>query len=232
MEGAYYFTYLAVNETRKKNNNFPYYYFGQHCAKDLNDGYIGSNGLLNEHKNKGDIIRSYPLQFFDNIFQLGDAEYNLIKFNNAVKDERFYNKANQRFYNKPFEYGIADETRKKISVNTKKQMRNPSVIKKMKDGIFKHNKEYPWSEERRKKQSEKLKGHPGWTKGKPISIEHKQKLSKALKNRKFTTSHKTNLRESILKASTIMCPYCNKEFKPWNYARWHGEKCKHKLLNQ
>lgn len=35
-------------------------------------------------------------------------------------------------------------------------------------------------------------------------------------------------RQEKLAAPKILCYYCNKNFDPMNYARWHGDKCKHK----
>jgi hypothetical protein len=33
---------------------------------------------------------------------------------------------------------------------------------------------------------------------------------------------------TILAAPKIKCYHCNKEVDSMNYARWHGDKCKHK----
>jgi hypothetical protein len=62
------------------------------------------------------------------------------------------------------------------------------------------------------------KGKPGSKKlvGVPKSEEHKKRISEGrLKGKK---------------AEHLICSYCTKECDPGNYSRWHGEKCRFKIL--
>jgi hypothetical protein len=60
---------------------------------------------------------------------------------------------------------------------TEAQKRHLSEVKK---GINPH----VWTDEMREKQSESQKGHPGYTKGKHLSKEHRARISKGMKGHK------------------------------------------------
>lgn len=99
MEGAYYFTYETVNFTKMK------YYIGQHCTKDLNDGYFGSSEELIKDIKSGDDYEVNIISFYNNIYDLGYAEHSLIKERNCLKDKDYYNLRNRLYFNETFEYG-------------------------------------------------------------------------------------------------------------------------------
>jgi group I intron endonuclease len=118
------------------------------------------------------------------------------------------------------------------------------------------NKGKPWKEDIRKKQSEshkdlkqsqetkekrnkKLKGKIPWNKGKKkcFSDETLKKLSKVHKGKPNGFQGKHHKKESIKKISItmknkpkIICEYCNRKISNTSYIRWHGDKCKSKIL--
>lgn len=114
MEGAFYYTYITTNLSRKEKGLVPYLYIGQHCTKNLDDGYYGSSKGLTGHIARGDKIKIKILRFFTNIYDLGDAEFITIRMCNAVKSQDYYNKDNRLYYNKTFEYGQPESVKIKL----------------------------------------------------------------------------------------------------------------------
>lgn len=93
MEQAFYYLYETINLTNGRK------YIGQHCTYDLDDGYYGTskelkNDIKSGHKYKVNIIKH-----FDNIFDLGFAEFMEIKNRNALKDPTYYNKDGRIHFN-------------------------------------------------------------------------------------------------------------------------------------
>lgn len=74
------------------------------------------------------------------------------------------------------------------------------------------------SNETKEKISAALKGHPGHTKmkGIPKTDEWKKKISEGRLNGK--------------KSERKVCPHCSKLSDPANHSRWHGEKCRFKII--
>lgn len=97
------------------------------------------------------------------------------------------------------------------------------------------NKSYGWLRR-------KHKGKPAHNKGKTVSIETRAKISA---NHKGNTG-KTHSDETRAKISAAMkgkiphnkgipkskelCPHCNKEVSKTNMTRWHGDKCKLRII--
>ena len=94
----------------------------------------------------------------------------------------------------------------------------------------------------KRKQTMKSRGIGPWNKGK-TKEEHSglQKLSEYnklyreqgrlpnigdfVRGTKFSEEHKNSLRESAKKVKKIFCDHCGGEFRPANFARWHGINC-------
>src|SRR3990167_674765 len=59
-------------------------------------------------------------------------------------------------------------------------------------------------------------------------MEMGNKLSEALKGRKFSKEHKENLKNSMLNRPKETCVYCGIKCSLLNLIRWHNDKCKWK----
>lgn len=103
-----YYLYVTYNLTNNKK------YIGQHCTHNLYDDYYGSCKELKKDIINGDRYQVCILSFYDNIFDLGNAEFDYIKQMKAVKDDNYYNKSNTRYFNRHFEYGVKELTKKKM----------------------------------------------------------------------------------------------------------------------
>jgi len=47
----------------------------------------------------------------------------------------------------------------------------------------------------------------------------------------MTRKKESRPRKSKPPAKKIMCVYCDREFNPNTYSRWHGERCKHNAVH-
>lgn len=72
--------------------------------------------------------------------------------------------------------------------------------------------------------------------GRELSIEHRNNISKGLQGRnswnkdlKLSQKHIDSIKEGIQKNKKV-CEYCNKELDSANYNKWHGDKCKLKII--
>jgi len=112
------------------------------------------------------------------------------------------------------------------------------------------------SEESRRRQSESLKGHPGYNRGMRMSPDTLKRMSAAHKGKqhclgnKLTDEHKRNISEAVRGANhpnygkqpsdttrkkmqeasanrkKFLCPYCRNEYFKVHLEHWHGDKCK------
>lgn len=136
------------------------------------------------------------------------------------------------------------EVRKKLSIAQTGRIKTKNEIEK----IRKSNTGKIRSLETRKLQSKIKKGiklsqihienikqssFGKHNKGMTRSLEINQKISNSLKGKKYperkklSKEYKQYLSEIMKNISKILCPYCNSEYFPAPYKRWHGEKCKH-----
>jgi len=144
-----------------------------------------------------------------------------------------------------------DETRKKLSERaktfkhtkeSKEKIRISHIGKfhtdetKLKISIKKSGKE-TWmkgkhhTDESKQKLSIAGMGRVGWNKGLALSDETKLKISKNRKNILHTEDTKLRMSESHRNTKKLVCPHCNKNIDPGNYAKHHGDKCKSKILS-
>lgn len=121
MKKAFYYLYVITNLTTRRK------YIGQHCTYYLNDGYTGSNKELNEAIANGDKFKIRILKFFDNIFDLGYAERDLILLLKADRNPKYYNKDHRLYFNHCFERNskviaaISKGVKKAINNHTKEE---------------------------------------------------------------------------------------------------------------
>ena len=140
----YYLLYETLNLANGKR------YVGQHCTRDLYDGYFGSNEDLKNDVERGNKIRVIILKHCRDIFELGDLEYEEIEKVKAYNNDKYYNKHITRFYNKCFEYGHTENTKKKIA-KALKGKKKPARTKEHKDNLSKSLKGRILSEDHKRK---------------------------------------------------------------------------------
>lgn len=108
-----------------------------------------------------------------------------------------------------------------IPSEERRAQQSESMNKKVQDGTF----NYPGLSLKGKKQSKeqvekRMKVHMGAKR----SVTTCQNISKAAEGRVQT---KEIIEKRIL---YVVCEYCGKEVDKGNHTRWHGDKCKHKLI--
>ena len=187
MKDAFYYLYEIVNLTNGKK------YIGQHCTKDLNDNYVGTSKQLRQDIKNGDKYNVNIIQHFANIFDLGDAEFEMIKKTNACNKSEYYNKYNSRYYNVHFEFGRTD-----AEINKQKQ-----TISLNHANAGEKNPMYG--------MGHKLIGNKNGSFGIGNATGKKWKVVNRKPQPKST------------------CIYCHKTVPVNIIARYHNEKCKHKI---
>jgi hypothetical protein len=166
----YYYLYETTNLTNGRK------YIGQHCTRDLKDGYYGSDKNLKKDIENGDSYSVSIIQHYENIFDLGKAEYEFIKNKGIISDPIYYNVTGSLFFNYAFENGLSKKTKDKIRDTSKK--------------IF-HTEE--WN----RKISESLRGKIGTMRGKHFSEEHKRKISESERGKILSEETKKKISESL-----------------------------------
>jgi hypothetical protein len=131
--------------------------------------------------------------------------------------------ANTGIKNPFFNKQHSDETKEKMSISASKPKskiwkESASVNRK---GKTPHNKNKTFEE----------------SYGTERAAELKKKVANAgEKNGFFGKKHSEEQRQrkraEKLEAPKLKCYYCSKEVDQMNYARWHGDKCKHKGINE
>ncbi len=148
----------------------------------------------------------------------------------------------------------SEETKEKMKISAKNR---PRPSKETIEKRLYSNRDYKHSDETKNKISKSKAGQPSWNKGlkcKPLSEEHKRKISIGNKGKIISEEQKAIIRESnrtrIItdetrtkmsisakkrgtwnkgkKSRTIICPKCEKEGGVSAMKRWHGlngEKC-------
>jgi hypothetical protein len=145
---------------------------------------------------------------------------------------------------------IKDEEVKLIKEYGRKDLKLGSLVNMTDGGEGQINRK--WSIESKLKSSkshfgkklskshiENLKKHLYGNKshtGRKFSTEHRDNISKGLQGRdawnkdlKLSIEHITSIKEGIKKNKKI-CEHCYKEFDCANYTKWHGDKCKLKII--
>ena len=160
-------------------------YIGQtHRIKDSNK-YMGSGNIIKAiikkygknvlHKEilKDNIKCITALNLYEKIFikkhnTISPNGYNLAIGGNGCMVKPKLEEINKRISDKLKGHNVSDETRKRISHNTKLAMSNPEIIKRLsnaKKGKPPHNKGIPHSEKSKQLNREKHIGKIPWNKG-------------------------------------------------------------------
>ena len=228
MDGAYYYVYETTNLTNDKK------YIGQHCTRDLEDGYYGSCKELKKDIGNGDEYEVEILKFCKNIWHVGHEEKWAVKRVNGVHSKRYYNTQNPLFINYPFEFGMTDESKRKMS---RSSLGNIPWIKG-KTHTVESKKKMKGSRESMTGENSPNFGKKGELSpnfGRNHTKDACEKISQALIGKKFSKTHIKNLSLALRgktsptkgkKQPTVECEYCGIICSKLNYTRWHGDNCK------
>jgi len=230
----YHYTYKVSIKSGK-------YYVGRHSTKRLNDGYIGSGKWIKSLKNKESIIKEI-LSFYDNFEDLKIAESKLIKEHiNEINCMNFNNNSIG------FAYGDLNPSKtqnmRKIMSERIKGNKNPSKREEVRLKMSLSQKGKPSMKKGIKRTEEEKRRMAEGRIGLKYSIEGRRKLSESrkkqyengerkipsFKNLKHTDEYKNIMREKSLNREKITCIFCNNNFKPHTFKRWHGENCKRRI---
>jgi len=95
--------------------------------------------------------------------------------------------------------------------------------------------EYSWNANKKftEKQKKNMKGRKSWNEGlklKPLTEDHKKKISNKISGITRSDEYKKKMSESLKGRThkTATCPHCGINCTVFNLSRWHGDNCKHK----
>jgi uncharacterized protein YlzI (FlbEa/FlbD family) len=202
-------------------------YIGKHKTSNLDDNYLGSGLYLQKSIQKygRENFERKVLFVFDNENEMEEKEKELVN-SELIRNDQYYNISlgGQGGITVLYEEHPAyEETCQKISIGRKNKSEKLSVIckqlhKQRKIGMYGKKQ----SDNQKRIVSEKLSGVP-----KKIESVNKQKES----------LHKTLNTEGYVHPNTgkkkpvKQCPYCSRVIDLGNFARYHGDKCKHRTLD-
>jgi hypothetical protein len=220
------------------SSNIRYYgiKFAQGCQPtDLGTTYFSSSRIVKK------LIKEEGIQNFRfeirKIFKTRDEairwEKRFLTRINAAQSPHWFNKHNGtlNFY-RALGY--------KCSESTKQNMRKPKSKEhraKLKEHLDKNRKIPEWTENRKEKQSAKMRGtgnhnygksdHPGAIKFQIIAKSRKGKTREELYGKEKAEELRIKCKRP--KAEKVPCIHCNKYIKgPAYMKKWHGDNCKNK----
>lgn len=201
----------------KQHNVTGLKYFGKTSVQDPYT-YKGSGKRWKRHLQKhGNDITTVMVKKFDNIQEASDWALKFSVENNIVNSKEWANMIEENAMDGgSLSEWHTPESRKKMS-DAKKANPCPQNIAG-----------WTHKEETKKKMSKAAKDRvkrDGPPKGMWVAGSHPNK-GKKLGPR--SEQHIKNLKESIKKQKVYTCEHCGKEAFGGNYARWHGDNCKHK----
>lgn len=229
----YHYLYKIISPSGK-------YYVGRHSTKNINDNYMGSGKWIRSIKDKTKLKKEI-ISFFENFDELLLFEKKIIEEN--IDNDKCMNYNNNSI---GFSYGESNpakrESQRKKTSNRVKGNKNPSkkdsVRKKISSslkGKISPNKGKKLSKEQRQNISKgrtgikySQEGKEKLSKSRKIQYEKGERIVPSFEGKKHTEEYKQKMKESMLNRKTIICEYCNNEFKPHTFKRWHGKKCKFK----
>lgn len=234
---CFYYTYKIVSLLPDK----PYYYYGIHKTKVLEDGYFGGGQRLQSTVKKygKENFRKNILKFYENYDQLIKAEKGLVG-NLYETDPWCLNLVAGGGTTHGFHRPRTEEEKRHLSEYNKVHSKwaqgnafdDPEFRERHKRGVS--------SAEARRKMSESHKGT-----GKPMTEEQykrhleicrsekwRKAVSEAAKRHVRTQEHTEHLNLALKNQKKYTCPYCGKVTTGGNFKRWHGENCKMKAYGQ
>lgn len=195
----FHITYITTNLVNNKQ------YVGDHSTNNINDSYLGSGTLVLK------AIKKYGRENFKReIIQICESKEEA--FNLQEKYIKEYNTLYPAGYNISPKGG--HNTKNCFSVETKRK-------------IGKSSKGRKWSEESRKKVSDRVSGkdNPMYRRGYKISGEkngifggHTEEAKIKMRKAK-SKSHIENLKKSLNRQKKYRCPHCNKIYQAGNLTR-------------
>ena len=186
-DSKFYFgvRYRNIKFNRSPKNDFAKFYF--------------SSGRLKEEFEKNPSDFKYRLVCtFDTVKEAQKYEVKinkrLVKRKNSANIAAFpfINLEDKKAYNNLLKSRRSDEYREKLrKVNLGKKLSKESLEKRQKNRTYN-----PWSEERKQRMSQLLKGRK-------ISLESREKLKSKLKGRKLSKEHIENLKKAWKKSKAL-----------------------------
>lgn len=248
MEQIYYYTYKISSLIPEK----PYYYFGRHKTKNLNDTYFGSGvkwlDVLQKYGKEN--FKFEILEYFNSNEEVNQAERDLI--GDQYKSYWCLNccEGGQTTFGWKHSEETKQQLRDRLLGSTQTEESNKKRSQKLKGRIFtEEHKQKIGNKHKNKVVSEGSKrtmknnhadfsGQRNPMFGKNHSDETKQSLSKLKTG--FVYSDERNmqiskrLKEIGHKVPDIKlnCPHCGMITNLGNYYRWHNDNCKSKMKQQ
>lgn len=230
----FYYTYITrlIDSDR--------YYVGRHQSKKHPeyDKYYGSGKWVRSIKDKSKLYKKV-IAFYDNEILLLDAERLLIHEHIHATNCMNMNENPVGFSSKN---NPSKSVERKLINKNRMLLNNPMTGKthseETKQRIRIHSLKQVHTEERRKKQSNSMKGK---NLGKVWTEEQKLKLSelrkeeyrsgsrihnRGMKGKKLSEESIQKMKDVANKRPRIQCEHCQKEMTKQNYKKWHGDKCK------
>ena len=220
----YGFVYIWFDRKHKR------YYIGCHWGYE-NDGYIcsSSNMISAYNRRPNDFKRKIVSKIFSDKKTLLEEEYRWLK---QIKEfelgVRYYNLHNHHFSHWSANPNQAKTLSERISQKTKEAMYRPEVREKYLESLKTRETRSADPEVREKRRQSMIGKNVGkdnskavrisaeMRKGIPLSQDHKNKI-------KETTAFKD------LNNMKIKCAHCDFIGNKGNVARYHNDRCKHKI---
>jgi hypothetical protein len=194
-------------------------YIGIHKAKSMDDGYMGSGKLL-----KAAIKKYGKENFCKDIIETFDNEEDMVAREQEIVTSEFvlaennYNIMPGGKFGSPERNGLSFKN-KKHSLETIEKIRRSALGREHTDATRKKLSENNFSKTNPVKQKEHAKRAGSYTK----SVEHKLKISEALKNiQRDPNSVNPNIGKIRNK---VKCPHCGKKGANNTMSRWHFDNC-------
>lgn len=213
------------------------YYIGRHSTKKLNDGYLGSGKWIRSIKDKT-ILNREILEFCDeNNIKEKEREY--LKEHVGKENCMNFNLSSIGFSVGDLNPAKSYEERLKRSIRFSGEnnpAKRPEIKKKMSESQKgKTRPKWIMSEQGRKNVSEGRKGIKYSDEGKKLLSESRKKRYAEGKTKMpdftgktHTEEYKNKMKEYYHSRPKKYCEYCNNEYHPSVFGRWHGKNCKMK----
>ena len=239
----YGFVYIWFDRKHKR------YYIGCHWGYE-NDGYIcsSSNMISAYNRRPNDFKRKIVSKIFSDKKTLLEEEYRWLK---QIKEfelgVRYYNLHNHHFSHWSANPNQAKTLSERISQKTKEAMYRPEVREKYLESLKTRETRSADPEVREKRRQSMIgknvgkiavrdsagkvftttNNDPKWLSGELISIQ------KGVSKPPLTQDHKNKIKETTafkdLNNMKIKCAHCDFIGNKGNVARYHNDRCKHKI---